>query len=171
MSHVHHQQQAKGDLQEMDAYSSTSHSSRPRSSGSNLIDVFSSSLNQSISWASFEPYDSSYVAHSSFSDDSYHPTEHLSVQHSGRYEDYHYGSDNCYVHNSSHTSHSENIDLTGSCDYRSAGHDTRHQNRSGSGECERGPGTDSRYHHKSGSNEHDRGMDITSPGNKGHESS
>ena len=112
MSHIHHQQQAKGDVQEMDEYSSTSYSSRPRSSSSNLIDVFSSSLNQSTSSASFEAYDSSYMVDSSFGDDSYCPTEHLSVQHCGRYEDYHYGSDNCYVHNSSHTSHNENIDLT-----------------------------------------------------------
>ena len=108
MSHIHHQQQAEGDVQEMDEYSSTLHSSRPRSSGSNLIDVFSSSLNQSTSLASFEPYDSFYIADSSFGDDSYHQT----VQHSGRYEDYHYGSDNHYVHNSSHTSHSENRPYT-----------------------------------------------------------
>ena len=40
-----------------------------------------------------------------------------------------------------------------------------------SGEHERGPGTDSRSHHKSGSNEFDRSMDITSPGEKSHESS
>ena len=159
MSHIHHQQQAEGDVQDMDEYSSTSHSSKPRSSGSNLIDVFSSSLNQLTSLASFEPYDSSYMADSIFGDDSYHPTKHLGVQHSGRYEDYHFGSDNHYLHNSSHTSHSKNIDLTHSCDYRSAGHDVRHQNRSGSSEHERGPGADS------------RSMNITSPCEKSCESS
>ena len=196
MSHVHHQQQAKGDVQEINVYSSTSCSSRPRSSESNLIDVFSS-LNQSTSLASYEPYYSSYMADSTFSDDSYHPSEHLSGQQSSRYEDYHYDtsrsnvlhlshggsdsspsgydnfnrSDHHYVHNSSHTSHSENIDLTDGHE-SSWDHYVHDEHSPPSGECDRGQGTDSRHHHKSGNNErdHDKSIDITSPGEKHHQS-
>ena len=160
-------------------HSSTSHS-RPRSN-SNLIDVFFS-LNQLTSSTSYDPHNnSSYVCDSSFGDDSYHQSEHLT----GRREDFSHGTsrsnvicDNHYIHNSTCTSHSQNVEFTGSRDYvyRSAGNDARDWKTSDSGERDRGPvhddcyvhhehspdrcpgpGHDGRHSNRSGSGKHDRG--------------
>ena len=180
ISNIHQQQHAEGNTQPMDVTHSSKSHSRPRSN-SNLIDVFSS-LNQSTSSTSYDPYDnSSYLCDSSFGNDFYHQSEHLT----GRHEDFSHGtsrsnviSDNRYIHNSTHMSHSQNVEFTGGQEYvyRSAGNDARCQKTSDSGECDRGPVHDDRYvHHehspdrcsgpghdgqhcnKSGSGEHDRG--------------
>ena len=151
MSNIHQQQHAKSNTQPLDVtHSSTSHS-RPRSN-SNIIDVFSS-LNQLTSSTSCDPYDnSSYLCDSSFGDDSYHQSEHLT----GRLEDFSHGtsrsnviSDNGYIHNSTRTSHSQNVEFIGSRDYvyRSAGNDAQDRKTSDSGECDRGPVHDDHYVH------------------------
>ena len=123
------------------------------------------------------------MCESSFGDDSYHQSEHLT----GRREDFSHDtsrsnviSDNRYIHNSTRMSHSQNVEFTGSREYvyRSAGNDARDRKTSDSGERDRGPVHDDRYvHHehspdrrpgpgpghdgrhrnKSGSGEHDRG--------------
>ena len=110
MSHNWSQHNPHGQIESME-YSSTSHThpsdnSRPRSpSNANLIEVFSSSLNQSGSLYDDYGYytESSYMVDSSFGDETqYNPSEHSCNKHVSRYE-YHRTSD---VHGSTADSRS-----------------------------------------------------------------
>ena len=140
MSHNWSQHNPHGQIEGME-YSSTSHthpsdnSKRRSPSNTNLIEVVSSSLNQSGSlYNDYRHYNkSSYMGDSSFGyETQYHPSEHSCNQHVSRYE-YHRTSDVCGSTADSGSGHDKYENHYQHSYVRRISGD-RHHDKSGSGE-------------------------------------